>query len=270
MSKTPRPSGPKLDLTSGVPDDPDTGGPSQQELQDQQALFHLEGAAQEAAVDPAEMTLGELLNLSIPSDDPHIMGAITDEQLAPSQVTEAAVTQQPGYSDMINALAGEHGSFTSAINDLAQAGATADPTSLPKAQVKGKAKNIQGGATAPKPPASPAPSAKSSADIKFVSRIRITEAYQYFPQTLSVAPIWVDRNWVGYAGQHDSVRNIEPGPCLRVPDPSQDDRVIVARAGDYVVMQDVVIDDKTSIIEIEVWEREQFERLFMVAMGEKA
>jgi hypothetical protein len=276
MAKTPRPSGPKIDLTSGVPDDVENAEPEAQAL-DPNGKPGSDDAPPEGA--RSDLTLGELLNLSMPTDDPQLLGMITDEQVPASQITDASVTQQPGYSDMINSLAapsahtdgaqGRQPSYSSAMNDLAQAGASADPTSIAKAAAKPKSKQ--------KPSAKdhvdlspPAPAVTGSADLKFVSRIRITEAYQYFPATLAQAPIWVDRNWVGYHGQHDSVRGLEPGPCLRVPDPSDDTRVIVARAGDYVVMQDVQVDGGGSIIEIEVWEKEQFERLFMHVMEARA
>lgn len=269
MSKITRPSGPKLDLTSGVPDEPDASD----------ATAAVPDGVQSQGFDPAEMTLGELMNLSVPSDDPHMQGIISDEPVPASQVGElvkdgATVSAQPGYSDMINSLAGAHGSFSGAINELAQAGASPEPAAIggavmQKAAAKPKSKATKPtGGSAPQQEAKP--SGVSPADIKFVSRIRITEAYQYNPMTLKDAPIWVDRNWVGYHGQHDSVRNLEPGPCLRVPDPTNDETVIVARVGDYVVMQDVKIDEGSSIVEIEVWQKDQFERLFISVARVKA
>lgn len=97
--------------------------------------------------------------------------------------------------------------------------------------------------------------------VRYEARISIVDAWQY-SGTLSMAPDWVDRNWAAYAGDFDPVRNLEPGPALRVPTYRGD--TVYARVGDYVARQEVrLVADVPGEIKIEVWEREQFERLFL-------
>jgi len=98
----------------------------------------------------------------------------------------------------------------------------------------------------------------------YEGRIRIVDAWQY-PGTMVQAPEFVDRNWAGY-GDYDPVRGIEPGPCLRVPTGYGTDTSVVTlcRIGDYIAQQEVrVARDQPGDLKVEVWERGQFERLFM-------
>ena len=108
--------------------------------------------------------------------------------------------------------------------------------------------------------------------VRYESRIAIVDAWRY-PGALATAPAWVDRNWVGYA-DHDPVRGIEPGPCLRVPSHADPAQVVLARVGDYVCRESVTLDPPGSAgspgsgprlpeIRIAVWPSDQFERLFM-------
>jgi len=96
--------------------------------------------------------------------------------------------------------------------------------------------------------------------LRYEARITIVDAYQY-SGSVGDAPVWVDRNWVAYA-DHDPMRNIEPGPALRVPTYRGDD--VYCRIGDYVARQEVkLLADQPGEIKIEVWTKEQFERLFI-------
>jgi hypothetical protein len=95
--------------------------------------------------------------------------------------------------------------------------------------------------------------------LRYEGRITIVDAWQY-PGGLQQAPQWIDRNWVGF-GDYDEMRDIPPGPCLRVPNAAGD--VVLCRIGDYVAQQEVKIDDSLSDLRIEVWAKEQFERLFI-------
>ena len=100
------------------------------------------------------------------------------------------------------------------------------------------------------------------APIRYESRIRVLEAFQY-RGSLQGAPAWVDRSWAGY-GDWDPLRNIAAGPALRVPSPHGD--VVLARPGDYVVRQSVTIAHHVEPdIQVEVWAREAFERTFLPA-----
>lgn len=97
----------------------------------------------------------------------------------------------------------------------------------------------------------------------YTSRIEIMDAWQY-TGLVGDAPEWVDRNWVGYADQPDLIRDIPPGPCLRVPTYRGD--VVVTRPGDYIVQQTMKSTDKDASgdqLRMEVWGREDFERLFV-------
>jgi len=93
----------------------------------------------------------------------------------------------------------------------------------------------------------------------YEARITIVDAWQY-PGNLVKAPEWIDRNWAAYA-DHDPVREIEPGPALRVPLPSGVNAMV--RIGDYVARQEVRVTKELSDIRLEVWPAEQFEKLFM-------
>ena len=64
----------------------------------------------------------------------------------------------------------------------------------------------------------------------------IVDAFQY-PGSLIHAPDWVDRNWAAYADNYDPVRDMEPGPALRVPTYRGD--TVLCRKGDYVARQEV-------------------------------
>jgi hypothetical protein len=100
--------------------------------------------------------------------------------------------------------------------------------------------------------------------VRYESRIRILDAWQY-RGAVHTAPDYVDRNWIGYASDYDAIRQIDPGPCLRVPltsDPSE--RVVtICRLGDYVVHEEIVGDDGRLSEKVEVWEKGQFQRLFL-------
>ena len=99
-------------------------------------------------------------------------------------------------------------------------------------------------------------------NVRYESRIRVLEAYQY-PGNLKGAPEWVDRNWVGYNPDFDPLRNIEPGPALRVPTRGGDE-MAWCRPGDYVVRQEVtLVHGIEPDIVIEVWARESFEKNFI-------
>ena len=102
------------------------------------------------------------------------------------------------------------------------------------------------------------PQARFPSDVHYEARITIVDAWQY-PGQLRAAPEWVDRNWVAYA-DWDPIREIEPGPCLRVP--STAGVHTICRVGDYVARQEVKITRELSDIRVEVWNRDQFEKLF--------
>jgi hypothetical protein len=96
---------------------------------------------------------------------------------------------------------------------------------------------------------------------RYESRITIIEAWQY-PGPMKDAPEWVDKNWIGWAGD-DQLRGIPAGGCLRVPLHGRDGDVVLCRIGDYVTQQDVKIDDRTSDLRIDVWPREHFQKMFI-------
>jgi hypothetical protein len=127
----------------------------------------------------------------------------------------------------------------------------------------------------PQEPAMQAPDSESTDDgeaeaeagpvvkaTSYESRIRILDAWQY-PGSLVVAPEWVDRNWAAW-GDHDPVRAIEPGPCLRVPLTTGVNAI--CRVGDYVTRQTVtLVPGIRPDVRLEVWDREHFEKLFIPA-----
>jgi len=106
--------------------------------------------------------------------------------------------------------------------------------------------------------------AVAKAPVRYESRIEVREAWQY-PGFVQDAPRWIDRNWIGWA-DYDDLRHLPQGPCLRVP---VEGGLGVVRKGDYVVQQ-LVRSDDGSVPEhsrIEVWPREEFERLFVGLPG---
>ena len=108
-------------------------------------------------------------------------------------------------------------------------------------------------------------SGPGSAKVHYEGRISIIDAWQY-PGNVTHAPPWIDRNWIGF-GDYDALRNIEAGPCLRVPSHADPDEVMLARVGDYVVVQEVRVTDEFADRRTEVWSRQQFEKLFMPKTG---
>jgi hypothetical protein len=112
------------------------------------------------------------------------------------------------------------------------------------------------------PPAKPQPPAA----VRYESRIVIVDAWRY-PGSLKLAPDWIDRNWAAFADTYDIVRKIDPGPALRVPTVHGSDAL--CRIGDYVAKQTVKLSADIEEERIEVWEAEQFMRLFL-PVGEAA
>jgi hypothetical protein len=98
---------------------------------------------------------------------------------------------------------------------------------------------------------------------RYESRITIVEAWQY-PGPMTNAPEWVDKNWIGFAGD-DQVRGIPAGGCLRVPLHGRDGDVVLCRIGDYITQQEVKLDARNSDLRIDVWPREHFQKMFMPA-----
>jgi len=108
------------------------------------------------------------------------------------------------------------------------------------------------------------PPSRPGSEPRYESRIRILDAWQY-TGSVATAPAYVDRNWIGYADDRDVARNLDPGPCLRVPlTPDPDERTVtICRVGDYVVHEEIVGDDGRLNERVEVWEKNQFRRLFL-------
>lgn len=95
--------------------------------------------------------------------------------------------------------------------------------------------------------------------VRYEARIQILEAWQYL-NSLTNAPDWVDRNWIGYA-EADEANKLPAGPAIRVPTAAG---IVLARRGDFICKQEVRITAEIAgEIRIEVWQREVFERLFL-------
>jgi hypothetical protein len=108
----------------------------------------------------------------------------------------------------------------------------------------------------------PQPNQPPPGAVRYESRIRVVEAWRY-PGNLTGAPAWIDRNWIGFA-DFDDLRKLEPGPCLRVPIHGDPYAHVVCRVGDYMARQEVkLVPDLPGEIQVQVWEAEQFQRLFI-------
>ena len=82
----------------------------------------------------------------------------------------------------------------------------------------------------------------------------VLDAYQ-FTGRIHDAPEWVDRNWIG---QNDKAKE-ETGTPLVVDVPG----IGVCRVGDYIVLQDVLQEDHSRQSRVEIYKRDDFERLFI-------
>jgi hypothetical protein len=183
--------------------------------------------AADLAVDPIKPPLEEQTVtvgdiVALPKDDPELEGfAMSDEPFDPLLDVEN-VPEVLGPTGIDGSHG--HGDYT----------AKGPPTSLP-------------GYIAP------------TDNVTYESRIRILEAFRY-PGSFRNAPDWIDRNWLGH-GDWDPLRQIEPGPALRVP---VDSGVVLARIGDYVVKQAVAIAPGVpDEVKLEVWPAETFQKLFL-------
>lgn len=119
------------------------------------------------------------------------------------------------------------------------------------------------------PPATPDPlntgqPPVASGALVYEHRIRVLEAFHY-PGTYVGAPDWVSRDWLAYA-EPDPARGLPAGPCLNVPTPRSPTGVAVCRKGDFIVRQEILLAAGLDPeIQVEVWPREEFERLFIPA-----
>jgi len=100
----------------------------------------------------------------------------------------------------------------------------------------------------------PAPTPIRPQAVTYQSRIRVIDAWQY-AGSLRDAPDFVDRNWAGW----------DDTPILRVPHYAHPDgEPIICRVLDYVVRQEVKLaEGMPSMERVEVWPKEDFERLFI-------
>lgn len=193
--------------------------------------------------DPDEPTIKLDLSLVDP-EEPTLPGFMASDEPLP-------LPTQPPASQGANAHApsplnpeGNPGdiqpSYIDTINDLSQ---------RQRAAHRPPDTGIIGDILAPERPSGP---------VTYESRIRILDAWQYSGQVAG-APDWIDRNWIGWADE-DPVRRMEASPCLRVP---LGNASVLCRPGDYVVRQSTLFDNGLERLEIEVWERAQFQRLFL-------
>ena len=103
--------------------------------------------------------------------------------------------------------------------------------------------------------------------VTYRSRIAVVEAWRY-PGQLAQAPDFIDRAWTAWA--EADLYGRSAGPALRVPvtrslsGPVPADGAKLCRIGDYVVRQMVTLVDGLEPEEaLDVWPKEDFERLFM-------
>jgi len=103
--------------------------------------------------------------------------------------------------------------------------------------------------------------------VTYRSRISVVEAWRY-PGQLAQAPPFIDRAWTAWA--EADLYGRSAGPALRVPvtrslsGPVPPDGTKLCRIGDYVVRQMVTLVDGLEPEEaLDVWPKDDFERLFM-------
>ena len=89
---------------------------------------------------------------------------------------------------------------------------------------------------------------------RWLQRIVVLDAYQ-FDGHVQTAPQWVDRNWLMFS---DAAKNeVGVGTVLNVPGIGD------CRVGDYIVLQDVLEEDGARVSKVEIYKRQDFERLFI-------
>lgn len=119
------------------------------------------------------------------------------------------------------------------------------------------------------PPQSALPDLKN---VRYEGRVRIIEAWR-FTGVITEAPAYVDRNWLAYGG-YDEERGINPGPMIQMPQTDEHghrsgpDRY--CRIGDYIVQQEIRLDaGQKSHIKVEVWPRDEFEKVFIIVPSDE-
>lgn len=109
------------------------------------------------------------------------------------------------------------------------------------------------------PPQSALPPLKK---VRYEGRVRVIEAWR-FDGVIHNAPEYVDRNWLAYGG-YDDERKIQPGPMIQMPMDPQGRTHKDCRIGDYIVRQEIKLNlDRPPEEKIEVWPRDEFERVFI-------
>ena len=108
--------------------------------------------------------------------------------------------------------------------------------------------------------------------VTYRSRISVVEAWRY-PGQLANAPSFIDRAWTAWAD--GDLYGRPSGPALRIPvtrsisGPPPIDGFKLCRMGDYVVRQNVTLVDGLDPEEqLDVWPKDDFERLFMPVKGQ--
>lgn len=142
------------------------------------------------------------------------------------------------------------------VSDSPFEGQTPDPsdTFIPLGEV---AKAVVGRVTAIVAPSLP------PEGVVYRQRIQILEVYRY-PGHLKQAPLWVDRNWIVFFTYDEAHPERKPGPGLRVPGVGD------VHTGDFLVQQEVALDETTSDVRMAVYTPEEFFRWFIPTRGESA
>lgn len=219
----------------------DLGEPTLEEIAEEDNRIQLMGLdmAEEPTL-PGFMVSDEPLPL--PNEIPAAAASPAFEPASEGPRSGAVQGAPLGYSGLMNDLATSHETFTEARNSMAKAANTPRATQVLEGDIL--------------------PPNLDPSTVRYESRIRILEAWPYRGSVAS-APAFVDRNWIGFA-DYDPVRQIEPGPCLRVP--SGHDVVTICRPGDYIVRQETLLQPGVPSHEtLEVWPGDQFQRLFIVS-----
>jgi hypothetical protein len=169
----------------------------------------------------------------IPMDDYTTDGEVSATKLDP--------VQPIGYTGLMSELNRTSESFMDARNKLA---ALAN-----KSQ--------------PRQPAFVDPEILNSGLVTYESRIRVLDAWQYAGSVPRTAPVFIDRNWIGFA-DYDPVRDLPASPVLRVPIEGSGGTLAICRPGDFVVRQAVSMGDgMPDDVRVEVWEEQQFFKMFV-------
>jgi hypothetical protein len=149
------------------------------------------------------------------------------------------------------------------VSDAPFPGQTPDPsdTFIPLGQAAtAVVAAVQQAAAREGPPPVPTPGPQGTGRVTYKQRVQIMEVYRY-PGHFRDAPPWVDRNWLSYFPYSEATPQRPAGPGLNIPG------VGAVYVGDFLVQQEVSLDEGLSDVRLAVYTPDEFFRWFIPSRG---